>query len=157
MVGAQRADEVELVAAGDTGHLGAPRLGDLDRERADVARRAVDQHPVARPDRPPVAAAALHREHRGVRQCRGVLERHAVRDRRERPLRRADVLGERAGPEREHVAEDPVAGSKRVTPGPIASTTPATSSRARCSRGARRPMNSRANAGSGRGRPGRPG
>ena len=97
VVGAERADEVQLVGAGDAGHLGAHRLRDLDGERADVARRADDQDLVARLDRSAVATAeALEREDRRVREGCRFLERHAGRHRCERLLRRADVLGEGA-------------------------------------------------------------
>ena len=47
-----------------------------------------------------------------MRQCRGILEREQVRDGRERTLRRADVVRERALSEQEQVGEHPVSGSK---------------------------------------------
>src|SRR6058998_3847096 len=48
---------------------------------------------------------ALERENRRMRQGGRVLEAHAGRHRLERPLRRADVFGERARAEREQVGE----------------------------------------------------
>ena len=74
-----------------------------------------------------------------MRQGGGVLERQPVRDRLERPLRRADVLREAPLPEREEIGEDLSPGLNRVTPAPTASTTPATSMPTRGFLGARRP------------------
>ena len=44
VVGAERADQVDLGGAAHAGDLGAERLGDLHGERADASRRADDQH-----------------------------------------------------------------------------------------------------------------
>jgi len=92
-------------------HLRAHRLRDLDGERTDVARRAIDEDLVARLDRSAVAASeALKREDGRVRKRGRLLERHAGRHRLERPLRRAHVLGEAALSADEHVPEDLVTG-----------------------------------------------
>jgi hypothetical protein len=42
-VGAERAGHVHVPGAAHGGHLRAQRLGELDGERADAARRPVDQ------------------------------------------------------------------------------------------------------------------
>ena len=53
-------------------------LRDLHREWTHIAGRPVDEHPVAGMERATVGAAeTLEREHRRVRQRRGILERHA--------------------------------------------------------------------------------
>ena len=51
VVGADRADQVDVPGAGDAGHLGTERLGDLHGERAHAARRPVDRGPSARAGR----------------------------------------------------------------------------------------------------------
>jgi hypothetical protein len=48
MVGTERPDHVDVTGAAHTRDLGAQRLGDLDGERAHAARRACDQHRLAR-------------------------------------------------------------------------------------------------------------
>ena len=112
VVGAEGVDEVDLRGAADAGHLGSHRLRDLDRERTDVAGRAVDQDPVPRLDRPSVAQPeSLDREDRGVRKRGRVVERHARRQQLESLLPSAHVLGEGASmlAVREQVREDRVA------------------------------------------------
>ena len=115
VVGAERADEVGLVRAAHGGHLRADVLRDLHGERPDIARRPVDQHPVARSDRSAVPPPeSLEREDPGMRQRGGLLERQAVGDRGERPLGGRGVLGERPVRERIQVGEHAVA---RLEPG----------------------------------------
>ena len=58
VVGAEGADQVDLRRAAHAGDLGAERLGDLHRERADAAGRADDQHLLPRPGRRPWSRTA---------------------------------------------------------------------------------------------------
>src|SRR5438552_2725222 len=44
MISADRFHKIDIVSAANAGHLCAERLGDLHRESADTARRAVDQN-----------------------------------------------------------------------------------------------------------------
>ena len=85
-----------------------------------------------------------------MRQRRGVLERHPGRDRQERLLGRARRTRRRR-PARTRTGrpKTPSPGLKRVTPGPTASTTPATSMPTAWFRGARMPMNRRTKPGCG--------
>ena len=107
VVGTEGPYEVHLARAADAGHLGAHRFRDLDGERPDVARGAVDQDPIAGLGRSPVAQPqSLDREDGRMWERGGLLEGHAGRHRLEGPLRRADVLGEGALPEGEEVRED---------------------------------------------------
>ena len=57
VVGAERADQLQLGGAGHPGHLGAERLGQLDRERPHPTGRPDDQHPLARLDFSHIAEA----------------------------------------------------------------------------------------------------
>ena len=117
VVGAERPDEVELRPAGDAGDLGAHRLRDLDRERADVARGAVDRGPgrpgrIVRPfrlsERPgargrPSAAAWP----RSRSSCPSGIGEEGL-------LGRRDVLGERALPNGNRSANTRSPGLNRV-------------------------------------------
>src|ERR1044071_8108958 len=99
----------------DAGDVRPAGLGDLNRERSDVAGRPVDQDTVARANGPAVSKPeTLDGEDAGMRQRGGILERDLVRDAGERCLRRADELRERAGlwSEREQIGEDAVAGAE---------------------------------------------
>ena len=129
VVGAERAHEVELGGAGDAGDLGAERLRDLDRERADVARTRRRSAPVARARACGRRGVAVPGS-RGSRSAAGSPRPRttARRDRQERLLLRAHVLGEGAATvRRTGRRRRGRPGLNRVTPGPTASTTPATS------------------------------
>ena len=93
------------------GHLCATCLRHLDRERPDVAGRAVDQDVIPGLDRSPVTQPeALDREDRRVRQRGRLFERQAIGRDLERALRRADVFRECPDAEREHVPEHAITG-----------------------------------------------
>ena len=118
-----------FAGAADAGHVRAARLRDLDGERTDVARRAVDQDGVAWPDRPAVAEPeSLDGEDRRVREGGRVLEGHARPGSPGTPSRGRATYSAKPlvrtgrGPRRPRSP-----GRNRVTPGPTASTTPATS------------------------------
>ena len=130
VVGTERADEVQLGRAGDARHLGAQALGDLDGERADVARRTDDQDLVALPGRSTFARPQpLDREDRRVRK-RGGSPRTTSRRGSSRMPSPARTRTPRRNPTpyayRSANTRSP--GRKRVTAGPTASTTPAASS-----------------------------
>ena len=103
--------KADLLGPADPGHLAPERLGDLDRERTHVARCPVDQHPIAGLGRTAIAdAEGLEREDRRMGERGRILEGHPTRDRLERLLAHADVLGERTLAEVEEVGEHLVAG-----------------------------------------------
>ena len=150
VIGAEGPHEVELSRAADAGHLRTAALGDLDRERPDVARRADDQHLVAGPDGP--ASRCAGPAARGSpRAGRSPPPRTSSRPRSAgaRARRRTRTLRTTPGRARTGRANTSSPGRRRVAPGPTCSTTPATSAPRRGSRGRRRPRNSRVNPGFG--------
>ena len=104
VVGAERADQLELAGAADAGHLGAHRLGDLHGEGADAAAGARDEDLLAGPDAGYVAQRPEGGEP-GHRHGRGLLEgeprglRHQLVRRGRRDLREGAGL-------RIHLPED---------------------------------------------------
>jgi hypothetical protein len=106
-VGAEVAEEVELVRLVDCGDVGAGALGQLDGERPGSAAGTDDQDPGALADGRVVGA--LDGDRPGLRDGGRVDERHALRDEGESPRRGDRVLGETAL-QPEVVAVDGVAG-----------------------------------------------
>ena len=88
VVGADRPDELEVARAGDGRDLGTERFRDLDRERADPARGAVDEDRGPRPD-VGVVAECLEGDEAGHRHGGGRLEGEVG------GLEREGVLGRR--------------------------------------------------------------
>ncbi len=105
VVGADRSDQVQLRRAAHAGDLGAERLRDLHGERADAARGADDEHPLARSE-PSLVAQPLERRAGRDRDGGGLLEREVGGLWRDPGRAGARVLGEGAG----RGAEDLVAG-----------------------------------------------
>jgi hypothetical protein len=100
---------VELLVGGRGGEdPGAEELRELDGLRAHAARRRVDQHGFAGPDRRARAQQVVGGE-RGERQRRRLLEGEAGRDRVDERLGRGDELRLAALAEHRH---DPVAGPR---------------------------------------------
>jgi hypothetical protein len=107
---------------------GAERVGQLHRERADPAGRAVDQHPLLRLDET-LVAQGLQRGHGRHRHRGGLLERHRGRLGDDgRVLPQPHVLGEGApaasehlvpGSERRHVAADRLDLTAMSAPNPV--------------------------------------
>ena len=106
VIGAELANQVHLARAAHAGHLRAEGFRDLHGERADVARRTVDQHPLARLDGSSPAAQTLQGQDRRLRHGRRFLEGHAGRLRRPGALRGACILGKGAVAVRGQVPED---------------------------------------------------
>ena len=88
-----RPDQFQVPRAADAGHLGAERLGDLDRERAHASGSTVDQHPLSCLK---IAAVAESLEccHSRHRYRRGLREAEARGFRGEFQLGVAHVFGE---------------------------------------------------------------
>ena len=137
-VGADRADHVDIARAAHAGHLGAEGLGDLHREGADAARRAVDQDLLPGPD-PGLVAQALQRREAGDRGRGRLRERQAGL---RASLDSAAQANSASAPRPDPNTASP--GLNRVTPAPTASTTPATSTPGRVSFGLVRPKARRA-------------
>ena len=95
LVGAERADQVQVPGAAHPGHLGPEPLGELHGEGADAARGADDQDLLARLDAR-VVAQALQGGQRGQGDGRGLLEAQVGRLALDHVLGDADVLGEAA-------------------------------------------------------------
>src|SRR5262249_3206778 len=104
-IGAERSRLLEVPRAADRGHMRAERLRDLDGERSDATRSAVDQHPLACLE-PSVVPQPLQGGQAGDRHRGRLLERGVgwLPD----EVRRAHVLGECPV----LTAEDLVAGLK---------------------------------------------
>ena len=98
-----------LPGAGHAGHLGPVGLGDLDREGADAAGGAVDQHLLPGLDLS-VVAKALECGHRRHRNRGRFLERQVRRLQRHNVHRHRHVFGEAAVAVVQEVGVDLVAG-----------------------------------------------
>jgi len=92
VVGADRANQLDIPGAAHAGHLRAEGLGDLHRERADPTRRAVDQDRLPGRDMA-VIAKRLEGDHRRHRDRRGLLEGDVDRHPCKRVLGGRGVLG----------------------------------------------------------------
>jgi hypothetical protein len=108
---AQAAHQVELGGARHTGDLGALGHRELDREAADPAGRADDQHPLAGADA--AGAQGLQRGERRDGRDRRLLVRRRGGLGGELGLAGHGVLRERARPDPEHL----VAGGEAGDPG----------------------------------------
>jgi hypothetical protein len=103
VVGPERPDQVDVAGAAHTRHLGAKRLGDLDGEGAHAARRARDQHRLARSNVRDLAQCLQRRHGRRGHRCR-VHDRQVGRHGHEVVRRDAGVLRERSsGAPAEHL------------------------------------------------------
>src|SRR5438270_159520 len=114
LVRADRSDRLDVVRAADAGHVRAERLRDLHGERADAARRAVDEDALTRSELA-LVAKTLQRGEARHRDRRGLLEAEVDRLRRDVVRSRGHVLGEGAaalavdritGPKLRHVPAD---------------------------------------------------
>ena len=86
-IGAKRPHKFHSVGAAHAGHLRTHRLRDLNGERADVARRAHDEDPVAVLNRAAVPKPeSLECEDSRVRQSRSAFTRHLCGHQCERPF-----------------------------------------------------------------------
>jgi integrase len=101
LVGADRADQLELGRAGHPGHLRAERLGQLHPERPNPAGRPDDQDPLLRLDLA-LIPKALEGGEPGDGHDRRLLKAEALRLGRKLVRRSAGVLGEGAVAPAEH-------------------------------------------------------
>src|SRR5436190_15999059 len=99
-VGAEGPRLLDVACAAHSCDVGAERLRDLDGERADTARGAVDQHALARLEIA-VVSEALERSQARDPHRRGLLERDVGRLADD--VERAHVLGEGAAPAAEYL------------------------------------------------------
>ena len=113
VVGPDRADQLHVLRAGHAGDLGAEGFRDLHGERADPARRAVDQDGLAGLDLARVAEQ-LEGRRRGHPDRGRLLEGQVGGLLDEVAFGRAGELGERAGAPAEHL----VAGAEGRHVGP---------------------------------------
>ena len=102
VVGADRADQLNVLGAAHSGHLGAENLGDLHSECADPARGPVDQDLLPGPHLR-VVAKELERGAGGHADGGGLFEGEIGRLRDELILGCPGVLGEGAGAPTEHL------------------------------------------------------
>src|SRR5947207_1476121 len=77
MIRPERSDHFQISRATDAGYLGTEQFGDLDRERTDASRRAVDQDLLPRLDLSFIAQSLQRRDTRDV--DRGCLLKRDVR------------------------------------------------------------------------------
>ena len=112
VVGAERADQLDVVRAAHAGHGGAEVLGELDGESADSAGRSDDQHLVPRLDLA-VVPQGLQGGRCRERHGGGVLERDGPRSVGEESFGDGDSLGEGAEAGHERRPVDLVAGLHR--------------------------------------------
>ena len=95
LVRANRSDHVHVPRAAHAGHVRSERFGDLDGERANASRRAVDHHLLPRLDLPLIANGIEGGEGR-VSDGRGLLKREVGRLRQQVVLFSTRVFGKGA-------------------------------------------------------------
>ena len=117
-----------MAGAGGPDHVCAARFRDLHREVPDPSRRGEDRARAGRAGRPAVSTSACQAVSPASGSAAASTSLEAVGDPRELARGRGDVLGigGRLTREARH-PEHPISRSKRVTPPPSSSTTPATS------------------------------
>src|SRR5207249_7453784 len=93
MIRPERSDHLQISRAAHAGHIGAEQFGDLDRERTDASRSAVNQNLLSRLDFSFVAHSLQCRDTRDVDRGR-LLKGDVCRLERDGAIRaRTNVLG----------------------------------------------------------------
>src|SRR5262249_45836091 len=98
LVGAERAHQLDVSAAADTGHIGPECLRNLDRESSDATGRTVDQDLLPSLDLP-LIAQSLKGSYPRNRDGSSFFKTKVSGLHRDRPgCARTDILGEGPGP-----------------------------------------------------------